>query len=78
METVYEHNPTKKELYYLFDDPEFTKEEYLSYDVNQAQAFAHIYHLYRYRKDKKKMKEYMDKIPNTFRKWSTTCYHDLP
>ncbi len=78
METVFEHNPTKEELNYLFDDFNITREEYLSYGDTQAQAYVFIYYLYRKRKDKENMKKYMDKIPNTFRKWNTICYHDVP
>ena len=78
METVFEHNPTEKELDYLFDDPKITKEEYLSFGDNQVQAYTFIYYLYKYRKNEKKAQEYLDKIPNTFHKWNCICYNDLP
>ena len=77
METVFEHNPTAGELDYLFDDPNITKEELMTYHLTQIQSYTFIYYLYRYRKDKKKMKEYMDKIPDSFHKWNSICQNDL-
>lgn len=78
METVFDHNPTEEKLEYLFDDPHISKDEYMSYGDNQAQAYTFIYYLYKYRHNDEKTKEYMDKIPNTFRKWSCICYNDHP
>lgn len=78
METVFDHSVTEDELEYLFDDSHITKEEYLSYGDNQTQAYTFIYYLYRYRNNLEKAQEYLDKIPNTFHKWSCICYNDIP
>ena len=77
METVFEHNPTSEELDYLFDDIASTKEELLTYDLTQVQHYTFIYYLYKHRNDKKKAKEYLDKIPDTFHKWNSICFNDL-
>ncbi len=77
METVFEHNPTSEELDYLFEDIASTKEELLTYGLTQVQHYTFIYYLYKYRNDKKKAKEYLDKIPDTFHKWNSICFDDL-
>lgn len=62
METVYDHNPTPEELHYVGLDLPVIKRTFN--DMSQDGHYAKIATLYRFRKNKQKIDEYLDKIQN--------------
>ncbi|MCQ2192625.1 MAG: hypothetical protein MJZ23_07180, partial [Paludibacteraceae bacterium] len=65
METIFDHNITKKEIKELFRYP-YTKEEYLEdFGHSEISCNSHIYLLYVKRNNKPKWVEYLSKIPDS-------------
>lgn len=77
VETVFEHNLTKDEIYGLFGFEDMTRERYIQtlkrtrktddailYGIN-----SRLYYLYYWRGDKQKAMEYADKLPDCEHKW---------
>jgi hypothetical protein len=75
METIYDHNPTKEELHYVGLDLPAVKKIY--HLISQDGHYAKIAALYRFRKNKQKIDEYLDKIKDDGFKWETgySIYH---
>jgi len=75
METVYDHNPTTEEIHFVGLDLPAKKRTYSL--TSQEGHYADIATLYRFRKNKQKMDEYIDKIKDGDFKWhiSYSLYH---
>lgn len=66
METIFDHNITKKEIKRIFAGYLYTKEEYLEdFGDNEISCLADIFRLYILRDDKEKWIEYLSKIPDS-------------
>jgi len=75
METIFDHNITKKELEAVLGFADSTLDEFE--DWTQIEHYGLIYRLYRYRHDFTTAKKYADLIPNDVHKVFGTCYHDF-
>jgi len=75
METVFDHNITRKELEAVFGFATTTLEDLVEW--TQIDHYSLIYRLYIYRKQKDIAKLYSDKIPNSIHKVFGTCNHDF-
>lgn len=75
METVYDHNPTPEEINYIGLDLPVKKRTY--HLTTRDGHYAYIAKLYRFRKNKQKMDEYIDKIKDGDFKWNIeySLYH---
>jgi hypothetical protein len=62
METVYDHNPTKKEIDALDLDSDVMKKSRKDGFLSQDSEYSFIASLYHLRKNKDKMNEYIEKI----------------
>ena len=85
LETVFEHNLTKDEIYGLFGFEDMTRERYIQtlkrtrktddailYGIN-----SRLYYLYYWRGDKQKAMEYANRLPDCDHKWFTVMNHCL-
>lgn len=75
METIFDHNITKKEMKDVMGFDDWTLNDFK--DWNQRDHYGLIYRLYVYRGNNKKAQEYADKIPDDIHKLFGTCYHDF-
>ena len=76
IETIFDHNVTKKEVVALLGLP-LTKQQYLEWGYDQDDHNACIYRLYSMRGDEKTAKLYFDKLPDTLDKWFSLGNHCL-
>lgn len=62
METIFDHDITEKEIEIVTGFPDTTREEYIKYRKTQDDCYEDLCLLYKFRKDKMKVKEYQSKI----------------
>ena len=61
METIFDHNPTDKEVKAILDYCELkSKDEYLTKNKSQRAAYFHLFMLYDERNNKDKAQEYLN------------------
>lgn len=61
METIFDHNPTEKEVKAILDYCEIkSKDEYLKNNKSQTASYFHIYMLYYDRNDMDKSSKYLE------------------
>lgn len=75
METIFDHNPTEKELENI-GRLDFEKNEYIDLLQESDTIYADLYCLFSIRGQKKKAEQYANKIQDKKFKFCTT-YHDL-
>lgn len=79
METIFDHNVTRKELAKLlgraFENVTLSEVEKLN--ISQRVHYEKIYCLYLIRGDKEKASVYAAKMPNDARKLLNVCLHDF-
>lgn len=76
IETIFDHNITKKEMKKLLGYDGWTREEFEKV-TNERQNIVAIYNLYRLRNNDEMADHYASLIPDDEDKWFTTCNHDL-
>ena len=75
METIFNHNVTKKELLAVTGFEDTSISDFA--DWSQQDHYGLIYRLYTFRKNSEMAKKYADLIPNDVHKMFGTCYHDF-
>ena len=84
IETIFDHNVTREELYSLTGFNDTTRDEYLSIITNitqnkkeiQERAYVTLYYLYKQRGDIMKAITYAQKVPNSDWKLFTMLNQD--
>lgn len=85
VETVFEHNITKEEIYGLFGFEDMTREDYIetvkrAYNTDEEMMMnfnTNLYMLYRDRGNKNKAMEFADRLPDCEQKWFSIMNHCL-
>ena len=85
VETVFEHNITKEEIYGLFGFEDMTRERYIrtlkrtrkTDDAIQYGINSRLYALYLSRGNKDKAMEYANRLPDCDHKWFAVMNHCL-
>lgn len=83
VETIFEHNLTKEEVYGLLGLEDVTRDMYIkvvknTYDNDESRMWSincSLYYLYYWRRDKVKAMEYADRLPDRDGKWFSVLNH---